>query len=326
MYARSLLRRVRARLSGGGSGAVPDPHLSDAQCRVSELWGRHAAESGERPYLPGAWTSHPIVRGAMNRRISGREDMEWLAWARWRFFPNPASRVLSLGCGGGLVEREAVSLGLCQTIEGVDLSAEAIAVARRRAADGDLSGITYRVADLNSLELAPASYDIVICKQALHHVERLEHLLDQVRQSLRPGGWFLVNEYVGPSRFQWTDVQLGLMNELLMLLPERLRRLSGGVRERIDRLPAEVVAASDPSEAVRSGEIAPLLLSRFELVERRDFGGTLLHPLLAEIIANFDPANESEATILRLLIAFEDALLGHGVLTSDFAVFILRRA
>lgn len=54
----------------------------------------------------------------------------------------------------------------------------------------------------------------------LHHITNLEHLLEQVRIALCPGGLFVVLEYVGPSRFQWSDKVDYLMNRMLAALPK----------------------------------------------------------------------------------------------------------
>jgi hypothetical protein len=54
----------------------------------------------------------------------------------------------------------------------------------------------------------------------LHHVDDLEHMLDQAAASLRREGLFVVNEYVGPARFQWLDKTQDPMNRILELHPE----------------------------------------------------------------------------------------------------------
>ena len=301
---------------------------ADATAQVSQFWAARAAETGDCPALPGIWTWHPVVRAGMNRRISGRGDMEWLAWVQAAFFPEPVGRALSLGCGGGQLEREAISLRLCRAVEGVDVSEGAVALARQRAADAGLPGITYRVADLNQVELPAGTYDLVMVKQSLHHVSRLEHVLDQVLRSLRPRGWLLVNEFVGPSRFQWTETQLSIINQLLPLLPERLRRVGGpqgAVRERVDPAPIEQLLAQDPSEAVRSSEILSLVEQRFEVLVRRDFGGTLLNPMLEGIAPNFSPESEEDTAILQLLILTEDLLIERKAIPSDFTLLVTRK-
>ena len=260
----------------------------------------------------------------MNRRLTGRPEMEWTAWVKEQFFPDGVGRVLSLGCGAGHLEREAMRLGLGREIEGVDVSEGAIEIARARAEAAGLHGISYRAADLNHLEFPVGHYDLVLFKQALHHIERLEHVLDQVRRCLRPDGWFVLNEFVGPTRLQWTEPQLEEVNRLLPMLPTSLRRVGEQVRERVARVPREQIAAHDPSEAVRSSEIMSLLEERFEIVARRDLGGTILNPLLDGIIVNFDPSDEMACALLRLLREVEDLLLETGAISSDYVVLVTR--
>lgn len=294
---------------------------------TSELWGRKAREKAEsEEWTRRYWQSHPVTLRHINRLITGDADKSWLAFTKRRFVPEVLERGLSLGSGHGWAEREAIALGLCQALDGFDISEEALEVARRQADERGLGErLDYRQADLNTLELAPDAYDITIAAQVLHHIEALEHLLDQLVAALRPGGLLVVNEYIGPARFQWLDKTEYLMNRMLDVLPEdkKLNPFNGFVKERMDRAPAEVIAESDPSESIRSDEIVQLLEARFEILYRADFGGTLLQFLLADIAANFSPDDPKDVALLDLLSLFEEVLIAERVLPSDFAFFVL---
>jgi hypothetical protein len=76
---------------------------------------------------------------------------------------------------------------------------------------------------------------------------------------------------------------------------------------------------------VRSDEILALVADRFEILERRDLGGTLLHLVLEGIARRFDPDAAEDVRWIELLFEAEDALLASGELTSDFAVVVARR-
>ncbi len=322
------VRRLLSRLRSQGSSEQPSPDTPEAGVKAADYWDRVVGQIGDTPSFPGHWTAHPVVRAAVMRRISGRADLEWIEWVKERFLPNGVERGLSIGCSGGYSDRTAVTVGLCRAMDCLDVSPGAVALAEKRAREAGLSQLSYRVADMNSGQLAAEAYDLVLFAQSLHHIDALEHALDQVRRTLRPRGWVVLNEYIGPSRLRWTNEQLAVVNELLALLPERLRRLDGPggeVRLRMGRVPLRAFAIGDPSEAVRSAEIVPLVSERFEVVERRDFGGTVLYPLLYRITGNFDPANETENAILRLLVAFEDLLLARRILPSDFTLIVARR-
>ena len=147
-----------------------------------------------------------------------------------------------------------------------------------------------------------------------------------MRSSLRPGGLFVVNEYIGPARFQWLDKTEALMNRVLAILPheykvnpnERLRQGATSTGRR-----AEEIARVDPSESIRSDEIVTTLESRFDVLYRADFGGTLLQFLLADIAANFHEDDPKDVALLDLMSLLEEVLIAERVLPSDFAFFVL---
>ena len=114
---------------------------------------------------------------------------------------------------------------------------------------------------------------------------------------------------------------------MLALLPQRLRRHwpGGGQKTLHIPPPAALFLESAPLEAVSSEEIVAALSRRFDLESRRDYGGSILNPLLAGIIGNFDPAREDDLAILRLLAATERLLLREAALPSDFALLVARK-
>jgi SAM-dependent methyltransferase len=298
-----------------------------AESITSELWGRKAREKVESDdWRCFYWQAHPLTVRHINRLVSGNEDEGWLAFTKRRFLPDQVERGLSLGCGSGRLERDALALGICRTFDALDISEDALEAAAGAADQAGVGErIDYRQADLNTVQLAPAAYDVAFAIQVLHHVDALEHLLDEVRSSLRPGGLFVVNEYIGPARFQWLDKTEALMNRLLELLPHeyKVNPKNGFVKERIDRAPAEEIARFDPSESIRSDEIVTTLESRFDVLYRADFGGTLLQFLLADIAANFREDEPKDVALVDLMSLFEEVLIAERVLPSDFAFFVL---
>jgi len=289
-----------------------------------------------------SWLRSPlVVRLYINPQITGRADQGWLAWLREKYFPQPAARGLSLGCGRGALERRVLEINLCRALEACDLSPDAIAAAQADAARLSRAGtrgagladrLRFFVADLNAIEFAPASYDLILCPMSLHHVRELERLFAQARAALKPGGLLVLNEYVGPAQFQWGEKQLGYANALLRRLAPRYRRnldpswwrrLLEPYREDVRRRPRWRVAAEDPSESVRSAEIVSLLEREFVIVERRDYGGTLLQLVLDRIVGNFQDTEE-DRRVLTLLCQAERALIQAGELTSDFTLILAR--
>ncbi len=76
-------------------------------------------------------------------------------------------RLLDLGCGFGWIARWAMSQGAAGVL-GVDLSENMLSRARAETAD---PGVRYLRADLESLELPEAAFDVAYSSLALHYVE-----------------------------------------------------------------------------------------------------------------------------------------------------------
>jgi SAM-dependent methyltransferase len=239
-----------------------------------------------------------------------------------------------LGCGGGALERRVASLGICKNFLCVDISPPAIEVAGALAAREGWNLFRYEVQDANTLILEPASFDLIISDMSLHHVTALEHLLDQFRLALRPNGWLILNEFTGPDRFQWSDVQLALATRIIRSLPFRLRRNRNLVKwKRIarpwvckaKRWSPEKLSRIDPSESVRSSEIPRLVAERFKIEREIGYGGTILALVLNNIVGNFTDSPE-DIRILKALGAEEERRLADGSLPSDYFLIVAGKA
>lgn len=98
-------------------------------------------------------------------------------------------RVLSLGCGDG--QFELMLAPFAEQITGLDISPQAIEIAKRNAARAGVINIDYRCLPLSELSWDD-QFDAVICLAFLHHVPEpdLPDLLGQAFAHLKPGGIF----------------------------------------------------------------------------------------------------------------------------------------
>ena len=310
---RAVALAFRRKLRGRGWIGDPDRHWD---ARV------HAVESGSA----AGWLDCELIeREYIRPQISGDSEVDYLRHFLSTHLENPpVERALSLGCGGGNLERALIDLGATERIDGCDISTESILLARDQAAAAGVSeSIDYRVQDIEQLELPAARYDFVVVKMALHHFQNLEHIYAQIERGLKPGGLLMFNEFVGPSRFQWPPIQLERMNGLFERLPREIRDQAPYTR--IYRRAEEDMIATDPSEAARSAEIVPLLFERFDVLEYKPYGGTLLHIVLADVMDHIDVSKERDRSMLRSLIDCEKKDIESGALSSDFAYAVARR-
>ncbi len=264
---------------------------------VNRFWNR-SHEQGGTP----TWSQEPGVRQVLNRRITGNEHQWPVEWFASEIADGQYPRILSLGCGVGALERDLASKGLCGTALGIDLSERALDLARQQARVAGYNHLDYQRADLDNLEFEPQSFEAVFVHQALHHVRDLEGCLTQVAKALTPGGVFYADEYVGPSRHEWSRELLQVAEAVFQTLPRAVRR-----RRRL-QLPVDW---RDPSEAVRSSDIISAIAERFEIVERRDYGGNLLALIYPFLLLDGLRTPERRKLVDELL-AREDGLLAAG--------------
>ena len=118
-------------------------------------------------------------------------------------------RVLDLGCGFGWFCRWAREQGAAHVL-GLDVSERMLARAQASTRD---AAITYTRADMERVELPPASFDLVYSSLALHYVERLDRLLAEVHRALVAGGRLVVSVehpiYTAPADPKWSTDAAG---------------------------------------------------------------------------------------------------------------------
>jgi len=99
--------------------------------------------------------------------------------------PRPLD-VLDAGCGSGYGADVLATLG-GHHVTGIDLSAEAVCFARRRA-----PGVRFTQGSCAALPFADESFDLVVNIDNIEHVEDAAAALRQMRRVLRPGGLYAV--------------------------------------------------------------------------------------------------------------------------------------
>src|SRR5207302_6674349 len=103
----------------------------------------------------------------------------------------PGCNILSLGSGPcGTEINLAQRFTVDYTLDCLDINPHLLAKGEERSRKFGLK-CRFSAQDINSIALAPRSYDIVFAHAALHHFLALEHIFSQVRSALKPGGLFI---------------------------------------------------------------------------------------------------------------------------------------
>jgi SAM-dependent methyltransferase len=299
--------------------SMTDPGYSTALDRVVERW-QDRAFTADLSQIH--WMASPVVCQYLNRRASGSPDCDWLTSMFSRYIHDRGHRVLVLGCGDGWLERAIARHWWIERIDAFDVATGAVERAAAEAKRLGLEKIRYGVRDLNVEPVPGGPYELIIAHSVIHHIENLEFFFEGLRGALADDGILLVNEYVGPKRFQFTERQMDIINALFTALPATYRkgRVGGNVYPRKERPTVEEMIATDPSEAVRSDEILGFLARNFELLDTIDYGGSILHHLLYDVVPNFSMDRAADRAMVETLCLVEEALTVKGGLFADFQI------
>ncbi|MGH2447577.1 MAG: class I SAM-dependent methyltransferase [Chloroflexota bacterium] len=296
-----------------------NPFALSHNARVRARWG-------QPDDVVRHWTQIPLVVQRLNERITGRADVTFTDLVcREHFADGKARTAVSFGCGSGDRELDWARRGVFASLTGLDLSPARIEAARKAAQDAGLSQVvSFEVADVASVSPDAGRYDVVLFEHSLHHFSNVDQVLNGVRRILKPDGLLIVDEFVGPRRFQWSAKQLAFADAILACLPRTLRRASGrrGVKTRNLRAGELLMWLNDPSEAVESDRIETEVERQFRVLRRLPYGGTLSHLIFHEIAHHFVTDDPAILQWARLVMDTEDALLKLGVLSSDFACYV----
>jgi SAM-dependent methyltransferase len=299
----ALIRRIKDKLKRLTGWKQLDP-LSE---QVGVFWDSESKK--EAVY----WTEHGAVRQYANELITG---VDWLfplsalkaGWAN-RAWP----KAVSIGCGTGNLERALREMNICREVTGYDVSRESIREAKKLARAERYSGLKYRIADANTLTLKPRSITAAFFHGSLHHIDNVDGVLDQVDAALQPGGFVYIDDYVGPSRDEWSDDHLTEVKAAWEEYPEEMRLWP--VNPPLDY--------RDPSEMIRSSRILPALREKFEIIHYKPYWGNFIFPLFCTLDG---AALRERPDLVAAAIEKERALVAEGVYqTPLFAVVLARK-
>jgi 2-polyprenyl-6-hydroxyphenyl methylase/3-demethylubiquinone-9 3-methyltransferase len=148
-----------------------------------------------------------------------------------------ASRILDVGCGGGLLSEALAQAGA--EVVGIDLAEASLNAAREHASSAGL-GIEYRQASIEDVASAePEAFDAVTCMEVLEHVPDPGSVIAACARAVKPGGTVFISTINrNPKSFLYAIVGA---EYLLGLLPRGTHRYLSLLK------PAEIAATARES-------------------------------------------------------------------------------
>lgn len=92
-----------------------------------------------------------------------------------------------------------------ESVVALDFRKEMIQKITKRATEKKLKNIKTGLSSLDCLSFGPATFDGIICRGITHHIANLELFLTEIVRVLKSGGWFLLEDIVGPNEFSFTE-------------------------------------------------------------------------------------------------------------------------
>jgi SAM-dependent methyltransferase len=282
------------------------------------------SQAAIRPNHLAFWQS-PVARSCINRRITGDPLLAPETYFARRHGPSMvAPHALSLRASNSKLENALLEAGSCTQLTGLHEDPARVEYANSRVPDPLRGRINFELGDFLTWE-APEPLGAVIARSVLHRQMDLDAVLEKIATVLVPGGLVFVDEFVGPSRSQWTDEQMEAINRLLDRLPaEMLVDLSaedGRRKGRMGRPDPEQWALANPTEMVCSDAIVPGMDERFERVEVNLYGGAVFHQFFTRIMGNFSDRPELVGVVMEVDALLTDA----GALASDYVWGVWRK-
>lgn len=117
----------------------------------------------------------------------------------------PSDRVLDVASGPGFLTMMLATR--CREAVGVDATERFVERARAEAARRGLANVTFRVGDVERLDLPSESFDAVTCKFAFHHFPRPANVLAEIVRVARPGAVVVLVDMVGSEDSARRDYQ-----------------------------------------------------------------------------------------------------------------------
>ncbi len=258
------------------------------------------------------WWIIPEVKQRENERLTGDKQKTFDIYLNQTYFRGKSDlKLLSVACGVGNREIRMAESGHFSEVVGIDLSKESIDEAKRKVIEKGVSNIRFEQADFYSLDLSASYFDVVLFYSSLHHFKNIELIAERTSKALKNDGLVVLCEYAGKNRLQFPMNQVAEMNRLLDIIPKQFktRYLTGYIKKTVYAPGFLRMIISDPSEAVESESIIPVIHSKFDLLEEKRIGGDLLMMVLKDIAHHFLNEDAEAKRVLERLFDEEDQYL-----------------
>ncbi len=284
--------------------------------KIEKAWTGVQKIAGTDPGL------HTTIRKYIFQRVCGNMKLEASATALQDYNFGKAKllelnktfqKALSIGCGNAAKEMAMVEAGIVEHFDLFELSKERIEQGMLLAKEKNIADkITFHHGDFfKSKYNISKSYDLVFWSSSLHHMMNTKMAIMISYDILKDDGYFYMDDYVGKNRFQYSDLELFIVNAVREALPDEYFKIPNSDNQEffrnVRRISLEKIKEIDISEAADSENIVPAIARIFPHANIIHYGGLIFHLVLRNIIVNIPENSE----ILDYLLKLEDDTIKH---------------
>lgn len=236
--------------------------------------------------------------------------------------------IVSVGSGDGCVEIGLAKRLLASGFDGFrfhcfELSPHLVARAEAASAEAGLGQhFEFHVADLSQWR-ADRTYGAAFAHHSLHHIEALEHVFDQVHDSLETNGAFVTADMIGRNgHMRWPEV-LAPLEHLWSTIPAhyKFHHLFGRSTDPF----LNWDCSGESFEGIRAQDIMPCLVERFEFKKLCVWGGMLDVFIDRGYGHNLLPDNAADMLFIDRVWAADCALLNARATTPTQMLATMRK-
>lgn len=296
--------------------------MDDYSSRVSQQIEQYAntVNMHDLPQSFHLW-SHNFILPALQSVYAVDSINDFFVNAVMESYSTCSKRILSIGCGDGLVE-----IGVAESLlnKGVrdfkivatDLSPILLDRCRTELAARRLNSFFDVVeCDLNNLGSVSAvagPYDTIMANHSLHHIVELEKLFDFSLASLTPSGVFAANDMIGRNgHMRWPEAAAVVKAFWPLLSPIQRYHVQ---LQRLDDQFTDHDCSTEGFEGIRAQDILPLLLERFHASKFVGVGGFVDTFVDRSFGHGFNPEDEHDRDLIMCIATLNDILLDAGTI------------
>ena len=285
--------------------------MNDLQKDIGEIWStRYAKKDAQNIRLH--WSQSEKIINYITKLIchEHKDSISAAIQSKIKSISNNTkyNTAISIGCGNGSKEMNLIEGGIVKHFDLYELSEKAIEIGKADAKERGLSeNISFHLGDAFKLVDKNLRYDFVYWDNALHHMPDVDFAIRWSKDVLSENGCFFMFDYIGPSRFQWSDKQMSLLKEILESVDDTYFLIPDSDfmwKKEAKRSTLEEMMNADPSEAADSDNIVPAFHKYFPTGVLIPLGGLVYVLGLDGIIINISEENPLLGKLLRM-----DALL-----------------